>query len=97
MLHLKRVTSQYELIMCQVSKELITFGEYYYEDDEDGLIVKATVYHEAEKKKAKDAFDKTKLENAKSFNDYKKALKKAEEELIKQTLADRVVFGRDMR
>ena len=44
MLHLKRITHDYEFMRCHISDELIAYGDWYYEDDEAGLIVKFTVY-----------------------------------------------------
>ena len=39
MLYLKRIVNDYEFLKCGISNELIAYGDYYYEDDEDGLIV----------------------------------------------------------
>ena len=35
MLHLKRVVHDYEFMKCKISGELIGYGDYYYEDDEE--------------------------------------------------------------
>lgn len=54
MLYLKRIIYPYEILKCRLSKQLITYGDYYYEDDEDGLIVKAEYYGELLKKRQED-------------------------------------------
>ena len=46
MLFLKRNLNFNQLYKCDVSEELIGPGDYYYEDDQDGFIVKAEVYKE---------------------------------------------------
>lgn len=97
MLFLNRVTSQFEVLRCKLSRELISYGDFYYEDDEDGLIVKATYYHELQKKTEKDKFDDSKLEQAKSLRDYENQLKKAERELNIDTLMDRTIMNRDLK
>lgn len=37
-LHLKRITDPYFCCHCDITRKLITYGDYYYEDDEDGFI-----------------------------------------------------------
>lgn len=92
MLFLKRNTHFNELYKCGVTEALIGPGEYYYEDDEDGLIVKATEYRRLLDQKKKDEFDYTKLNNATSQREYEEMLKQAERELFTQTLFEREVF-----
>lgn len=95
MLHLKRVTNDYEFIKCKVSGELIGYGDYYYEDDEDGLIIKFTVYQRIKDKMKKDTFDYSLLEKAQSEKEYKEQLRKAERELLEATVLDRKIYGKD--
>lgn len=95
MLYLKRVIMPYEALKCQISNEIITYGDYYYEDDEDGFIVKASVYGEELKKKKEEEFDYSKLEQAQSEKEYSDMLKEAEREFLNQTLFDRKVAGKE--
>lgn len=91
MLWLKRVVNDYEFMKCHISDELIAYGDFYYEDDEDGLIIKARVYNELKEKARRDAFDYSKLEQATCQRDYERLLREAERELKTQTIFDRKV------
>ena len=44
MLILKQVTQPYEVLKCKISNQMIIYGDFYYEDNEDGTIVKYEVY-----------------------------------------------------
>lgn len=95
MLVLKRVVNDYEFLKCQISKELIGYGDWYYQDDEDGLIVKFTVYQRIKDKRKRDTFDYSLLEQANSEREYKEILKRAERELFEVTVLDRKILGKD--
>ena len=96
MLVLKRVQYFTDWIKCQVSGDIMTHGEYYYEDTEDGFIVKATVYKEMKDNKAAAEFDYSKLEKAASEKEYREMLKQYEREFKASTLLDRKVLGKDV-
>lgn len=89
MLHLKRVQYFTDFMKCSVSKEVIRHGDYYYEDDEDGVIIKATVYARMKKEKEEAEFDYSKLNQAESVRDYESALKQYEREFLEGTIFDR--------
>lgn len=95
MLHLKRITHDYEFMRCHISDELIAYGDWYYEDDEDGLIVKFTVYQRIKEKRIRDTFDYSLLEKAQNEREYREQLKKAERELFETTVLDRKIYGKD--
>lgn len=44
MLWIKRNTVWNQLMKCDVSGQLITYGVYHYIDDQDGVKIKATIY-----------------------------------------------------
>jgi hypothetical protein len=94
MLWLKRNGRFNELYKCKISGEFIAPGDYYYEDDTDGLIVKATVYKKMLDKKKEEEFDYSKLEQAKSQGDYEAQLKQAEKEFLTVTIFERQVAGK---
>lgn len=96
MLHLKRIVYDYEFMKCKISGELIGYGDFYYEDDEDGLIVKASVYNEIMDKRKEELFDYSKLERARSEKEYTQMLKRAEKELLTQTLFERKIVGKEV-
>ena len=35
-LQLKRITWPYDCVKCDITRKLLAYGDYYYEDDEDG-------------------------------------------------------------
>lgn len=96
MLVLKRVQYFTDWIRCQVTGDIMTHGEYYYEDDEDGFIVKATTYKEIKDKDAADKFDYSKLENAASMREYTEMLKQYEREFKTSTILERKILGKDV-
>jgi hypothetical protein len=91
MLHLKRVIHFNDFIRCKVSGDIISYGDFYYEDDEDGLIVKATVYKAMLKEQKLNEFNYEKLQRAESQMEYQQALKEYERQFLTQTLLERKV------
>lgn len=94
MLRLKRIVYDYEFMKCHISGELIGYGDFYYEDDTDGLIVKARVLHELKEKRRRERFDYSKLARARDQQEYKEILKEAERQLKEDTLLDRKIEGK---
>jgi hypothetical protein len=80
-----------------LSGELIGPGDFYFEDDEDGWIVKASVYYQRKEQRLNDIFDWSKLENATSQEEYRVMLLEAEREHFEQTLFERPIAGKDVR
>ena len=70
------------------------YGDFYYEDDEDGTIVSANYYHQLKEQKKRDNFDYTILNNAKSQKEYQDQLEKAEQEYLQATILDRKMFNK---
>lgn len=89
MLHLKRVQYFTDFLKCSMTGEIIRHGDYYYEDDEDGKIIKASEYAKVKEEDYLENFDYTKLNQAQSVRDYESSLKEYEREFIKQTILDR--------
>ncbi len=91
MLILKRVQYFTDFLRCNVSGEIISHGDYYYQDDTDGVIVKATVYRKLELEKRENEFDYSKIQNAESQRDYEEALKEYERSFLSETILERKV------
>jgi len=89
MLHLKRIQHPNEMLKCKVSGEKIYPGDYYYEDDEDGMIVRADIYRQAIREKKEKEWDYTKLNIAESVRDYEEQLKEYEKNYLASTLLQR--------
>lgn len=88
---LKRIVEPYEIHKCDYSEELIIRGEFYYEDTEDGYIIKASVYHELKEKAKKETFDYSMLEKAQNEYEYREAMKLAEKELLSAGILEREI------
>lgn len=91
-LHFKRITWPYEAIKCDITKKLLTYGDYYYEDDVDGLIVDATYYH-TRKRAEKLQAAQDDLRNALNPEEYRLKMRQAEREYMEMTLMDRAVYN----
>ena len=92
MLHLKRNQYFNELYKCGISNEIIYPGEWYYEDDEDGLIVKATVYKRICDEYKRKNFDYSKLEQLQSQEEYRQQLIRQMQKENYASLLDRKVY-----
>lgn len=92
MLILNRMIHPFEVRTCKVSGEMIVYGDFFYEDDEDGLVVKATVYKDMQRKAREDKFDYTLLNKAQNEKEYRELMKKAEKEYFAATILDRQVL-----
>lgn len=95
MLFLKRNIHFNEVMKCSISKELIIYGDYYYEDDEDGAIIKATVYAQMKKEQKEAEFNFSRLNRAEAQRDYEAVLKEYEREYLQKTILDRPIAGKE--
>ena len=73
----------------------MSYGDFYYEDDEDGAVVKASVYRDLRDKAAEDNFDNSRLENAQSEEEYKRALRQYEQEFLQGDILNRKIQGKE--
>lgn len=92
MLILNRMTQPYEVRKCKVSGQFIVYGEWFYEDDEDGVIIKSSVYKKMQQDARNKAFDYTLLEQAQSDKEYREMIKRAEKDFLNTTILDRPVY-----
>lgn len=95
MLRLHRITDPYEFLMDKVDGSVIMPGDFYYEDDEDGLIVNAKTLYNLKEKKRKENYDYSLRDNAQSWKDYNQQMKQAEQELLKEDVLTRKVWGHE--
>lgn len=94
MLWLKHNNNWNEVMKCGVSGDLIGPGDFYYVDDQDGLIIKATVYKDIMRKQKEETWDYTKINSATNQNEYKKMLQEATRQMLASSVVDRKVAGR---
>ena len=96
MLMLHRMVDPFEVRKCDVSGEMIVYGDFYYEDTDDGVTVKATVYKKLKDEMENNRFDRTLLNKAQSDAEYKKMMQKAEQEYLKASILDRPIMKNGM-
>lgn len=92
---LKRITWPYDCVKCDITRKLIAYGEFYYEDDEDGLIVDAEYYYQRKmQEKYEEAFQNPELHAGTDAISYRTAMLQAERKLLDRGLLDRPVAGK---
>ncbi len=91
MLHLRRMVQPFAWERCKISKEYILPGDYYYWDDEDGLVVKASVYHKLKWEKKVNEWDWASYYDGLSEREYEEMMREKEREYLTQGLLDRKV------
>ena len=92
---LKRITQPYEAVKCSIPKEWIQYPDYYYEDDEDGLIVSYDYYCEEKKRRRLEKAEPD-VNLATSSIEYRVMLKEKERQFLEKTLFDRPIFDNNM-
>lgn len=85
---LKRITNPYECVKCSITRKIISYGEEYLEDDEDGTIVDFNYYYDKKfNKKIQDAQSLV-TESMDRFA-YQQVLLQREREFLDKTILDR--------
>lgn len=92
MLYLNRNVHPYEVYRCDVSREPIGYLDYYYEDDEDGLIVKFEIYHALKRENEIDKWDWNKLNLLANQKEYEMAVRAYEKFIKSQDVLEREVY-----
>lgn len=89
-LHLRRIIWPYEAMKCDVTKKILSYGDYYYEDDTDGLIVDADYYH---RRKQAEKLEEAARELPYAYDPetYRIKMRQAERDFLELTLMDREV------
>lgn len=81
---MRRMIYPYQWERSDLSGEYITYGQYYFIDDETGKIISQQEYIDLKKQQRLAEWDFTRLENVQSVTEYRQAmLAKQDEELIK--------------
>lgn len=80
--------------------DILMYGDFYYEEDEpdeDGkyLTIRATTYHTLKQQRKEENWDYTTLNNQESQKDYEKQVKEAYQELIKSSILEHKIWGKD--
>lgn len=100
-LHLKRITDPYFCCHCDITRKIIAYGDYYYEDDVDGFIVDYNYYYDRKMaEKTAEALDNPEIGYALDSMTYKTQMRDAERRLLDRTLferplASKVVYKED--
>ena len=75
MLRLKKIVNPYEWERSHLTGSYILPGATYYEDDEDGFIIRADEYAELKKRKKEEEFDYSRLIGAQNEREYSEMMR----------------------
>ena len=95
MLHLKQVTQPFAWERDHITGDYIKYGQFYYYDDEDGLVVSRKTYMKVKDMKKREEWDYSRLQDAASQYEYEQAIKEQTREFQMETLLNRKVEGED--
>lgn len=96
MLRLKRITQPYEWERSHLTGSYILPGAYYYEDDEDGFIIRADEYKEIKRRKREAEFDYSKLEAAQNEREYEAMMRESYRDFEYAHVLERKLEGEGM-
>lgn len=92
---LKRITDPYYCVKCDITRKIIHYGNFYYEDDEDGLIVDAEYYHDRKmQQQFEEAMMNPELMVGQDVISYQTMMRQKEREFLDKGLLDRPVAGK---
>ena len=92
MLILDRMIHPYEVRTCALTGSMIVYGDYFYEDNTDGICVLAREYIKLKRARQKESFDYSLLSQAQSEKEYANMLKQAEKEMLQMNLLSRPII-----
>lgn len=95
MLHARQVDQPYTWERDHITGDYIMYGEWYYWDDEDGLIVSVRTYNKMKEEKRRAEWDYSRLEEAQSEQEYRQMLQEHIREIQTESLLNRKVEGKD--
>lgn len=96
MLWLKRVQYFNDVLICRATGDYITHGDYYYEDDEDGLIIKASAYRDLKDQHEQDYFDQSRLLGFQNRYDYEQAMWRATNDAFALDVVKRKIARKEL-
>lgn len=85
---LKRMIHPYEALKCHITGKILAWGDYYYEDDVDGLVVDFNYYYDT-KQAMKQEQASYLIEEALTMKEYEIKMKEAEREFLHSTVFER--------
>lgn len=91
---LKRITNPYECVRCNVTRKIISYGEEYYEDDDDGFIVDFNYYYDTKLAMKRDEAMPL-LEASMDRFGYQQQLIQRQRDFLRKTMFDRPLAGED--
>lgn len=91
MLHLRQVTQPFTWERDHITGDYITYGQFYYYDDTDGLVVSRKTYKKALEDKRRAEWDYSNLEKVQSEREYREIMKEQTKSYLAETLLDRKV------
>lgn len=92
MLRLALLNEPMEVRRCALTGDLIVHGDMYFHDDVDGIDILAREYYRLKRKRDKERFDFTRLNQAQSQKEYQEMLKAAQKEQLYSSILDREII-----
>ena len=89
MLHARQVDQPYTWERDHITGDYIMYGEWYYWDDEDGLVVFVRTYNRMKEEKRRAEWDYSRLEEAQSEQEYRQMLQDHIREVQMESLLNR--------
>lgn len=94
-LHLKRITDPYFCCHCDITRKIIAYGDYYYEDDEDGFIVDYNYYYDSKmSEKLTEALQNPEISHAMDSISYHTMMRQKERQMLDRTLFNREIASK---
>lgn len=89
-LHLKRITDPYFCCHCDITRKIIMYPDFYYEDDEDGFIVDYNYYYDRKMaEKTQIALQNPEIQQSLDSMSYHTMMREAERQLLEKTMFNR--------
>lgn len=92
---LKRIINPYECVRCDITRKIISYGEEYYEDDEDGTIIDFEFYHDSKWAKKKEE-GIAEFEKRIGEIDYRMQMAQRQRDFLRETMLDRYQLAEDV-
>lgn len=93
---LRRVTHPWECVRCSITKKIISYGEEYYYDTEDGTIIDFNYYYDKKfQQRVEEAMPKVDMKM--SQLDYQVNMLEKERQFLEKTMLDRKQYNVDAR
>lgn len=97
-LYLKRITDPYFCCHCDITRKIIRYPDFYYEDDEDGFIVDYNYYYDRKMaEKMETALKNPEIQYALDSMSYQTMMREAERQHLDRTMFSRKLATEELK